>query len=234
MTHRVYVGDCRKVMRRIASESVDLVLTDPPYGVNYRPVRTIGKPGHPWRRIIGDARFDEHLYRAWLAEAYRVLRPDRHIYVFCADRHLGTLRGLVAEAGFKTKRTMIWEKPNWTLGDCRGDYGHQTEFIVFAHKGRRELLPPRQGNVLHFPRVPAGRMQHPTEKPTDLLRLLIRKSAPGGGVVLDPFAGGGSTGKAAELERRSSIQIEADPRYAKTAKQRLTVSASEEELAIAG
>jgi site-specific DNA-methyltransferase (adenine-specific) len=233
MTHRVHTGDCRRVLRRMADESVDLVLTDPPYGIAYRPSRMVRKPGHPWRRMIGDERFDEQLYRDWLAQAYRVLRPDRHLYVFCADRHLGSLRRLVAEAGFRVKRSMVWEKPNWTLGDCRGDYGHQTEFIVFAHKGRRELFPPRQGNVLHFARVAAHRMQHPTEKPIPLLRLLIRKRAPPNGIVLDPFAGSGSTGKAAQLEQRSSVQIEADATHAQTAKQRLIATASEEELAIA-
>jgi site-specific DNA-methyltransferase (adenine-specific) len=235
MTHRLHIDDCRAAMRTLADASVDLILTDPPYGVGYRPARTARKPGHPWRRIIGDDHFDEDLYRAWLADGYRVLRPDRHLYCFCADVHLGTVRRLVGEAGFRVKRTVVWEKPSWTLGDCRGDYGHQTEFIVFAHKGRRELMPPRQGNVLHFARVPARRMEHPTEKPVELLRYLILKSAPPGGVVLDPFCGSGSTGVAAKLEGCSSIQIELDPTYAAAAKRRLaTTAATEEELALAG
>jgi DNA modification methylase len=234
MTHEVRRGDCRKVLATIADESVDLVLTDPPYGIAYRPSRTAGNPTHPWRRILGDEHFNAKLYQDWLAHAYRVLRPDRHLYCFASDIHLGNVRRLVADAGFRVKRTMIWEKPNWTLGDCRGDYGHQTEFIVFAHKGRRELTPPRHGNVLHIPRVPAPRMQHPTEKPVELLRYLIAKSAPATGVVLDPFAGSGSTGKAAQLEGRSSIQIELDPTYLAAARQRLKTTAGEEELALAG
>lgn len=214
-------GDCREVLPLLSSESVDAVITDPPYGINYVPRRAQGVRDHPWRRMQGDRRFDVELYRLWLREAYRLLKPDRHLYVFCADYHLGTLRDLVAEAGFNLKRTLVWEKNAWGLGDCKGDWGHQTEFIVFAHKGRRELARPRQGNVLHFPRVPAQRLRHPTEKPVELLRLLIRKSLPEGGLVLDPFAGSGSTGEAAELEGRGAVLIEVDVRHVQRAQEYL-------------
>src|SRR5207248_1856750 len=113
----------------------------------------------------------------------------RHLYVFCSDYHLGRLRALLTQAGFSLKRTLVWDKGAWALGDLRGDYGHRTEFIVFAHKGRRELTPPRSSNVLTYRRVGARRMVHPTEKPADLLQHLIEKSCPARGVVLDPFAG---------------------------------------------
>src|SRR4051794_33030744 len=86
-------SDCRTVLRSLPSESVDLVLTDPPYGVRYRATRASGRPNHPWRTpMLGDDHFDETLYAEWLGEAYRVLRANRHLYVFCADRQLGTLR----------------------------------------------------------------------------------------------------------------------------------------------
>jgi site-specific DNA-methyltransferase (adenine-specific) len=233
VTHQIIRGDCRVVLCQLPSESADLVLTDPPYGVAYRPSRTARNPQHPWRRIIGDDRFDTELYRDWLAEAYRILRRNRHFYCFASDTHLGVVRQLVAEAGFRLKRTAFWVKPTWTLGDCRGDYGHMTECIVFAHKGRRELAPPRHGNLLHFDRVRPRHMSHPTQKPIPLLRYLIAKSAPPEGVVLDPFAGSGSTGKAAQIEGRSSIQVEVDPTYVAAARRRLK-TATEEELALAG
>jgi DNA modification methylase len=206
-------GDCRDVLPLIASESVDGVITDPPYGIAYTPRRASGKPDHPWYSMKGDRDFDPNFHAAWLKETYRVLRPSSHLYVFCADYHLGTLRDLVKAAGFRLKRTLVWEKNCWTLGDCKGDWGHQTEFIVFAHKGRRELARPRQGNVLHFPRVPSKRLRHPTEKPVELLRLLVKKSVPEGGLVLDPFAGSGSTGEAAAVEGRRAVLIEADSQY---------------------
>lgn len=222
MTARVIQGDCRTVLAGLPSECVDLILTDPPYGIRYKASRAARKLGHRWHLpMIGDAHFDEDLYRTWLAEAYRVLRPDRHIYIFCADRHLGTLRALTAEAGFKVQRTVIWAKPTWPPGDTLGDYGHMTEMCVYAMKGRRHLQRPRIGNVLHFPRVPTSQALHPTQKPLALLQLLIGKSAPPGGIVLDPFAGSGSTGVAALLEKRHAILIEADPGHAATATRRI-------------
>lgn len=218
---RIGEGDCLRLMTRLPAESVDAVITDPPYGISYRPRRTMGKPNHPWRRMLGDNGFDPAFQASWLTQAYRLLKPDTHIYVFCADYQLGAVRSLVAEAGFHLKRTLVWEKNMWTMGDCRGDYGHQTELIVFAHKGRRELTRPRIGNVLHFPKVPARRMQHPTEKPVELIRLLIRKSVPDGGLILDPFAGSGTTGVAATLEQRRSLLLEADPQHIATMRRRI-------------
>src|SRR5436305_13771454 len=96
--------------------------------------------------------------------------------------------------GLTAKRTLIWDKGSFPpIGDNRCDWGNQTEYIQYAIKGRRRLEKPRHGNVLRIPRVAATHMQHPTEKPVELLRLLIRKSVPAGGVVLDPFAGSRST-----------------------------------------
>jgi DNA modification methylase len=233
--HRVLVGDCVAVMRRMRAETADGLVSDPPYGIAYTPVRTGGDRNHPWRSIVGDQAFDERFYREWLAQAYRILKPESHAYVFCHERHVGTLRHLLFDAGFTVKRTLIWDKGNFPpIGDTRCDWGNTTEFVQYAIKGRRPLARPREANVLRFPRVPAARMTHPTEKPVGLLRLLIRKSIPPGGVVLDPFAGSGSTGKAAQLEHRSSIQIELEPSYAAIAQERLVATTQEEDLALAG
>jgi len=224
MSSTIYQGDCRAVLASLPAHSIDGVVTDPPYGIGYRPRRTAGQPDHPWRRIAGDAAFDPDFYADWLQKAHAVMKPDTHIYVFCSDYHLGVLRSLVAAAGFKLKRTIVWEKNAWTMGDTGGDYGHMTEFIVFAHKGRRRLEPPRHGNVFRFPKVSARQMLHPTEKPVPLLRLLIRKSVPEGGVILDPFAGSGSTGVAALAEGRSSLLVESDPSYFEVMRRRLAGS----------
>jgi site-specific DNA-methyltransferase (adenine-specific) len=234
-THRVLVGDCIRVMRRMPTGMVDALVCDPPYGIAYTPLRTKNRRDHPWRSIRGDATFDKAFYEQWLAEAYRLLKPDGHAYVFAHERYIGEVRRLLDSAGFTSKRTLIWDKGSFPpIGDNRCDWGNQVEYVQYAIKGRRPLQKPRHGNVLRVPRVPAARMQHPTEKPVDLLRLLIRKSVPPGGVVLDPFAGSGSTGTAAQLEHRSSVLIELDPSYAAIAKRRLATPAREEDLARAG
>jgi DNA modification methylase len=222
MTTRVIHGDCREVMANLPAESVDLLLCDPPFGIAYSPTRASGRRDHPWRRIIGDERFDEAFYREWLAQAFRLLRPDTHAYVFAADKHVGDVRRLMAYAGFRVKRSLVWNKGSFApIGDVRGDYGYQCEYILYAHKGRRELARPRVGNLLTYPRVPSQHMRHPTQKPVELLRVLIQRSLPAGGVVLDPFCGSGSTGAAAAQEGCSSLLIEADLQYARVARERL-------------
>jgi site-specific DNA-methyltransferase (adenine-specific) len=224
MTTRVITGDCRLVMRNLPAATIGLLLCDPPYGVRYHATRTNKQPNHPARQIIGDERFDEVFYKAWLADAYRLMRPDTHAYVFAADKHVGDVRRLMAEAGFHVRRNLVWNKGSFApIGDVRGDYGYQCEHIVYAHKGRRELARPRVGNVLTFGRVPSQHMRHPTQKPVALLRVLVEKSLPTGGVVLDPFCGSGSTGvAAAAVKGCSSLLIEADPAYAQIARERLS------------
>lgn len=219
---RVITGDCRQVMRGMPAESVDLLLCDPPYGIGYTPTRASGQRDHLWRRIIGDERFDEAFYREWLAQAYRLLRCDSHAYIFASDKYLGDVRRLMAEVGWRNKRVLVWNKGSFPpIGDVRGDYGSQCEYILYGQKGRRELARPRVGNILTYRRVPSQHMRHPTEKPVELLRLLIQKSLPEGGVVLDPFAGSASTGEAATREKCTSLLIEADATHARAARQRL-------------
>jgi DNA modification methylase len=232
-THDVLVGDCRTLLPRLTSASVDAVICDPPYGIAYTPVRAKGRHDHPWQSIAGDDTFHPDFYEQWLRQAHRVLKPDGHIYVFAHERYVGDVRRLLAGTGFTPKRTLVWDKGSFPpIGDTRCDWGGATEFVQYAIKGRRPLTRPRESNVLRFARVPAAHMRHPTEKPVDLLRALIRKSVPPGGLVLDPFAGSGSTGEAAQLEHRSSLLIELDRRYAAIAKHRLTsTTASEEQLA---
>jgi tRNA G10 N-methylase Trm11 len=107
---RLIPGDCRNVLPTLPSESIDLVLTDPPYGIAYRPSRTAGKPAHPWAHMAGDARFDSCFYAAWLRE----------------------LRRLVREAGFTLKRTLVWHKNAWTMGN-----GIDQHVMTFANPNGR-------------------------------------------------------------------------------------------------
>src|SRR5579859_633679 len=122
---------------------------------------------------------------------------------------------------FTIKNVLIWEKNNWTPGDLEANYGHRYEMIIFAHKGRRHLFGRREANVLHFDRVEAQRMQHPTEKPVPLLAYLISKSTTEGETVLDMFMGSGSTCVAAKQINRNYIGIEMDKTWFDVARVRL-------------
>lgn len=182
-------GDCLEVMARARPESVDLILTDPPYGMSYRSNKRVASA--KFDAIENDAGFDRDWQLAWMRATHRLLRQDRHWYAFCSDHHLGEFRELVVEAGFSLKRTLVWHKDGYQSGDLEGDYAHLTEFILFAHKGRRTLLHGRQPNVIKARKVAPAQMQHPTEKPIRVLRPLVLNSTHHDEVILDPFAGGG-------------------------------------------
>lgn len=204
-------GDCVERMYGMEPQSIDLIVADSPYGANYQSKRRA--KDDRFSKIEGDATFDAEFHFTWLSCAYRVLKPGAHLYSFIDDVHLGDMRAAASKAGFNVKRTIVWDKGHWGSGDLKGDYGHSTEFIVFCHKGRRELNGGRETNVLRYARVPPKQLRHPTEKPADLLRYLITRSSAPGETVLDPFLGSGATGGAAMLEGRDFVGIEIDEQY---------------------
>lgn len=183
--NKIIQGDCLEVMKSIPNESIDMIITDPPYGMDYQSSRRTATP--KFEKIENDTTLE--WLSPFLTESFRVMKENTHIYLFCNDYAISDFRRELERVGFTPKRTLVWVKNNHTSGDLEGDYGNKTEFILFAHKGRRELNGNRETNVLNFNRV--SQMSHPTEKPVDLFSFLIKKSCNEGDIVLDPFIGGG-------------------------------------------
>ena len=210
---RLYLGDCFQELRRIPSDHVDLVLTDPPYGMGYQsPKRKL-----LFAKIANDNRLDR--VPAFASECFRVLKPNTHLYMFCNDYAVGIFREHLRDAGFNVKRTLVWVKNEHSAGDCFGDYANKTEFVIFAHKGRRFLNGGRDNNILRFNRV--MRSDHPTPKPVDLCQYLISKSTSPGEMVLDPFMGVGATVVAAHSLGREYLGIEIESSHFDVAQARL-------------
>ena len=205
---RIYQGDARTFLAGLPDRCVDLVLTDPPY--------VFDRGGTYFREWFADLPDD-----AWpevLRECYRVLREDRHTYVIC-DRRTEDVFARAAElAGFRYLRTIIWNKGTPALG--QGVYRSQYELVLLLGKGTRPGNSRKLGDVLTYPRV-MTRGHYPTEKPVELLKTLIEQSTHAGEVVLDPFCGSGSTGRAAREVGRRGLLCDLD---AATAARRLRVT----------
>ncbi len=200
-------GDCIQVMRTIAANSVDFILTDPPYAVNYHD--------RSGRTIMNDADL------SWLVpaftEAHRILRTGRFLISFYswtkADKFLAAWHSV----GLQVVGHLVFRK----------SYSSKSRFLAYHHeqayllaKGRPQLPSAPISDVQDM-RYSGNRM-HPTQKPVSTLLPLIRAFTNRSELVLDPFCGSGSTGVAALLSQRRFLGIELDPTYHRIAQQRLS------------
>jgi len=223
VTIQLYHGDCLDILPTLEDGSVDVVITDPPYGISYSSQGgpRVKDPNIVKRtQICGDIEFNPE----WIVQTQRPLRLGSAIYVFCCwDSYTETVSAIVA-AGLKNKTTLVWDKGNCGMGDLSGDYGNQTELVVFAHKGRHILNGNRDRNILSFQRPADVNRLHPTQKPIALIAWLIEKSTSMEAVVLDPFMGSGTTGVACVNTGRSFIGIEINKEYFDLAKNRIELA----------
>lgn len=210
---RLIYDDCLEVMKSIPNESIDLIVTDPPYLINYKSHWCYSKV------ITGDNDYD--LIEKSIHEMYRVLKNNAAAYVFCSPKKIDYFMRCCYNAGFTIKNSIIWVKNNWTSGDLKGAYGQQYEIIILLNKGRRYFNGKRLSDVWFFDRVAFQHQYHPNEKPVKLLEQCILKHSSESDIILDPFMGSGSVGVACLNTNRRFIGIERDAKYYEMAIQRI-------------
>jgi len=205
-------GDCLAEMKNISDESIDMVLTDPPYGMSFRSNYRKNRYGY----IENDSVLD--WIELFSKECFRVAKNNTAHYVFCSFHHIEKFKTVLSRY-FKIKNIIIWEKNNTGMGDLRGDFAPKYEMIIFMHKGRRLINGKRDANIVRFNRT--MNIVHPTQKPVDLIEYLLAKFSNDGDLIMDPFMGSGSTGVACQNLNRSFIGIEKDEIYFNIAKERI-------------
>ncbi len=160
-----------------------------------------------------DIKFEE-----WLPEVYRVLKQDTHCYIMINPRNLCELQTEAEKVGFKFQQIIIWNKNNSTPNRY---YLNSYEMILMLIKGKaRNINNMGTKNILQIPNI-IGNKVHPTEKPVELMEILIDNSSNESDIVLDPFMGSGSTGIACQNLNRKFIGIELDEKYYNIACNRL-------------
>lgn len=198
----MYLGDCREVLPSLAS--VDAVMTDPPYGIEY--VSAWRKRG-PTEMLASD---DDAPVETVSAMADRLIDGGA-LYLATRFDVAARWNEAIRAAGLALKTPIYWDKGNHTSGDLEGDFGAQVEIFIFAHKGRHKLRGPRLANLWRVPRDPAG--EHPTPKPVALMERMVSCSTDSGATVLDPFMGSGTTGVACMNFGRRFVGVEVAPRF---------------------
>lgn len=217
---QVIEGDCLAVLPTLAPGSVDAVVTDPPYGTDV-PRDGYGRR-QLWdatRRIAGDSDLSTML--AGLTAARRVLKPDAWAVCFASPKRHAETVAAAQEAGYSVEGEVVWDKAMPGLG---GGIRYQHEIVLLLASGEPEGLS-ELFSVQRVCRVAAA--VHPHEKPTALMRRLVRYVCAKGGTVLDPFAGSGSTGVAAVAEGSRFVGIEREPAYVAIARARIAAEAAQ-------
>lgn len=211
-------ADAVSWLRTVGDETVDLVITDPPYESleKHRARGTTTRLKHSdassndWFDIFPNARFPE-----LFAELYRVLRRDRHLYLFCDQETAFVIKPMGEAAGFKFWKPLVWDKVTIGMGY---HYRCRYEFVLFFEKGKRRLADLGIADVIQ-----AKRVQHayPTEKPVEVSEVLVRQSSTEGELVVDPFMGSGSVGEAALTQGRRFLGCDVADQALATATRRL-------------
>ena len=217
MDYKLYQGDCLEVMSGIKDKSVDLIVTDPPYLMDYQSNRR--KKEDRFDKIKND-KGNYMLIQDYLEECHRIMKDNTAIYCFCSWHNIDFFKNEF-EKHFKLKNILVWNKNNHGTGDLKGSYAPKHEFILFGHKGRTLLREKRIADVIDCPKISSNKLTHPTEKPQDLLEIFIKQSSDVGSIIFDGFMGTGSCGIAAKKLNRNFIGIELDEKYFNIAKNRL-------------
>lgn len=222
----VYYGDSLRLIEMLPDESIDALITDPPYssgGLHAGERRQA--PGEKYQQSGSKLRFPDfdndckdqrswmRWMREWLSMALPKLKKGAYIQLFTDWRQLPATTDVLQMAGFQWRGIVVWDKTEGSRAPHTGYFRHQTEFIVWGTRGK---LPKCQHGgpfpgCFRIPNRPSERV-HMTGKPLELMRRLVEPVAPGG-LILDPFSGGGSTPVAAADTGRRAIAFEMVPGY---------------------
>ena len=214
--NQIICGDCLEVMKGIPDKSVDLVVTDPPYGIDFKR----GYKNNS-ETIIGDTGFEVMVFLDdILMEFKRILKTNSAIYWFTRFDVYPYLF-IKFRRYFKVKNQIIWYKKTEAtgLGDLRGNYANNYESILFAVKDKHILKEKRCGSVWSI--KSCKNEFHFTQKPLEVIYKIINYSSNKEDIVLDPFLGSGTTAVACKELWRRYIGIEISPEYCEIARRRL-------------
>jgi site-specific DNA-methyltransferase (adenine-specific) len=213
--NRLILGNCFDVVKNIPDNSVDLIVTDPPYGINF----TKGYKSGSTELIQGDDGFTVMFFLDDILREYkRILKPNSALYIFTRFDVM-PYWWIKCKNYFDAKNCITWAKGGGFTGDLKGNYGNNSEMIIYLTNGKHELRGKREGNVWGFSKVKLE--FHETQKPVDIIENIIQHSSDEEMTVFDPFMGSGTTGVACKNLNRNFIGIELNEDYYLTAKKRI-------------
>lgn len=213
----LFNADCIDIMGKMEDESVDLIVTDPPYRVTARGSN--GNSGGMLKKQLNKKgkvfNCNDIDVTKYAGEFFRLLKDGSHCYVMTNHVNLISMLNTFTEVGFHFVKSLVWDKGNKIMGQY---YMSQFEYILFFRKGKGvKINNCGTSDILFFPNKKSkdetGHNLHDTEKPVELMKVLIENSSAVGDIILEPFAGIGATCIASKESGRRYIGIELDKKY---------------------
>lgn len=210
----IWNGDSIELCKRL-KPNVNCVITDPPFGVDNLSNQSTTADGKKWARKIANDESPEvaiKVFQAVMDELLPKTIANADMYLFTAHQVINEwleVADSLSRHGFMRSGILVWEKDGPGMGDTES-WGMGHEIVLFLKKGRRKRTDQRRNGVIHVPQVRPGDLIHPHEKPLPLLELFIKHSTDRGDLIVDPFAGSGSTIRAAKQLGRSGLGMELD------------------------
>jgi len=211
--NKLLCGDCLEIMRTFPKESVDIILTDPPYFLPAKHYQTRKE----FKRNFADLGIVEGFFKSIFSEFDRILKRSGLLYVFC-DGQSYPLFYFYSYPITKSVRPLIWDKKVSFTGYY---WRHQHELILFGVRPESKKIPTGYGDILRFNAVKVNDRNHPAQKPLDLIEYILEKTSKENDIVLDPFTGSGTVCVASKKLGRRWIGIELSREYIELAKNRL-------------
>lgn len=241
MTYQIYNGDCIKEMKKIRDNTVDLVVTDPPYNLGNFMKNRDTNLAKMRDNFFGAAGWDNLEFEDWersmdafLEQTARIMKKGGSIIIFMAVIKVETIIRLAEKHGFYYKTTGIWHKLNPMPRNMNLHFVNSTEsWLYFTYKTRTGTFN-NEGKMLHdfietavTPVSERKYGKHPTQKPEQLISHFVYTLSNKGACVLDPFMGSGTTGVVCKRLDRNFIGIELDTPYYEIAKKRMEETGDE-------
>ena len=213
----LFLGDCLEILPTLPK--VDAVVTDPPYssGGFQESGKSAGSIGTRGDEVIWMDSLSSRGYSRLITRALRSVRSAKEFYVFTDWKMWQGTSDCFEDSGIRVRNMLVWDKQRMGMGM---PWRNQHELVCYGMRRSEKRLSGKYGNVLKANR--SGNAEHPTEKPVDLMEILLRGSVEGS--VLDPFMGSGTTGVACANLGRKFIGIEIEERYFDIACERIAAA----------
>lgn len=208
--------DCLQGMKEIPDSSVDLVLADPPYGIDFQS-RHVKEPNRRRSKIAND----KAPFVWWLYDAARVLKDTGALVCFARWDVQELFRECIGAAGLKVQNVCVWSKGGGGMGNLKAAFTPDHEVFIFATKPGFAFPSKRPASVVTVAKVPSGKLTHPNEKPVALMCELIESLTLPSATVLDPFMGSGTTAVACIRTGRNFLGHELNADYHRLALERV-------------